>query len=137
MVVFSERIPTLRGCRRRCPSARVRPETGQDQRRRPQAARRATDKEQQQIVEDFGLAAATVRLLFTGDIASEGVNLHRQCHHLIHYDLPWSLIRIEQRNGRIDRYGQSTPPSSARCCCSPATWTTSARRPTPTGPSAC
>ena len=52
-------------------------------------------------------------MLLTGDVASEGVNMHQQCHHLIHYDLPWSLIRIEQRNGRIDRYGQVHQPEFA------------------------
>ena len=68
------------------------------------------DLEQQDIVEEFALADSEVRLLLTGDIAAEGVNLHRQCHHLIHFDLPWSLITIEQRNGRIDRYGQRHSP---------------------------
>jgi superfamily II DNA or RNA helicase len=69
-----------------------------------------SDDEQAKVLEAFGLADNQVRLLFTGDVASEGVNLHRQCHHLIHYDIPWSLIRIEQRNGRIDRYGQKHEP---------------------------
>jgi hypothetical protein len=68
------------------------------------------DDEQQRVVEDFKQQNAPVRVLVTGDVASEGVNLHRQCHELIHYDIPWSLIRIEQRNGRIDRYGQKYPP---------------------------
>lgn len=68
------------------------------------------DLEQQDVVEQFALADSEVRLLLTGDIASEGVNLHRQCHQLIHFDLPWSLITIEQRNGRIDRYGQRHSP---------------------------
>ncbi|MFD4533727.1 helicase-related protein [Kitasatospora sp. NPDC058397] len=69
-----------------------------------------SDTEQQEYVDEFARAGSDVRLLLTGDGASEGVNLHRQCHHLIHWDLPWSLIRVEQRNGRIDRYGQQHPP---------------------------
>lgn len=68
------------------------------------------DVEQQQNVKDFGLAGSELRILLTGDIAAEGVNLHRECHHLMHYDVPWSLITLEQRNGRIDRYGQLKNP---------------------------
>ncbi|WP_420849147.1 helicase-related protein [Parafrankia soli] len=71
------------------------------------------DVEQERIVDDFKTTASPVRLLITGDVASEGVNLHAQCHHLVHVDIPWSLIRIEQRNGRIDRYGQKHPPRIA------------------------
>ena len=69
-----------------------------------------SDEEQQAVVDRFKQAATPVRVLVTGDVASEGVNLHAQCHELVHYDIPWSLIRIEQRNGRIDRYGQKHPP---------------------------
>ena len=69
-----------------------------------------TDLDQSRIVDDFGKGDTPVRLLIATDVASEGVNLHYQCHLLVHYDLPWSLIRLEQRNGRIDRYGQTQDP---------------------------
>ncbi|HEY9289792.1 MAG TPA: helicase-related protein [Microlunatus sp.] len=69
-----------------------------------------SDDEQLRIVDSFKQSTSPIRILVTGDVASEGVNLHQQCHELIHYDIPWSLIRIEQRNGRIDRYGQIHPP---------------------------
>ncbi|PFG29924.1 helicase-related protein [Paramicrobacterium agarici] len=69
-----------------------------------------SDVEQQEIVESFKQSSSRIRVLITGDVASEGVNLHSQCHELVHFDIPWSLIRIEQRNGRIDRYGQRKRP---------------------------
>lgn len=69
-----------------------------------------TDVDQQRVVESFKQSSSKIRVLVTGDVASEGVNLHSQCHELVHFDIPWSLIRIEQRNGRIDRYGQTHPP---------------------------
>ncbi|USQ79190.1 DEAD/DEAH box helicase [Ornithinimicrobium faecis] len=69
-----------------------------------------SDQDQQAIVESFKQENSPIRVLVTGDVASEGVNLHLQCHQLVHYDIPWSLIRLEQRNGRIDRYGQRKSP---------------------------
>ena len=73
-------------------------------------ARPADRREAAGVVESFKQESSPIRVLVTGDVASEGVNLHLQCHHLIHFDIPWSLIRIEQRNGRIDRYGQKHRP---------------------------
>lgn len=80
-----------------------------------------SDVEQQEVVESFKQSSSPIRILVTGDIASEGVNLHLQCHQLIHYDIPWSLIRIEQRNGRIDRYGQRTRPQIVTVVLEPST----------------
>ncbi|WYL93592.1 MAG: helicase-related protein [Gloeotrichia echinulata IR180] len=47
------------------------------------------------------------RVLVATDCLSEGVNLQSHFSAVIHYDLPWNPNRLEQREGRIDRYGQT------------------------------
>jgi superfamily II DNA or RNA helicase len=104
-VVFSERVASLGWLRDKLSS---------DLKLKPEQIKvlhgGLSDVEQQEVVESFKQSSSPIRVLITGDVASEGVNLHSQCHELIHFDIPWSLIRIEQRNGRIDRYGQKHPP---------------------------
>lgn len=50
------------------------------------------------------------RLFLATDAASEGINLQEACRALIHVEIPWNPNRYEQRNGRIDRYGQTQRP---------------------------
>lgn len=105
LVLFSERIETLKW---------LQEHLGQDLGLKPAQVALLhgglSDTDQQAIVEDFGKTKSKVRLLLASDVASEGLNLHYLCHRLIHFDVPWSLMVFQQRNGRIDRYGQERVP---------------------------
>jgi ERCC4-related helicase len=68
------------------------------------------DVHMMKTVEAFGTGSASMRMLIATDVAAEGLNLHHECHNIVHYDLPWSIITLVQRNGRIDRFGQTIPP---------------------------
>lgn len=68
------------------------------------------DIEQTKTVEQFAQEKEAVRILVATEVASEGLNLHYLSHRLVHFDIPWSLMTLQQRNGRIDRYGQPEQP---------------------------
>jgi superfamily II DNA or RNA helicase len=53
--------------------------------------------------------AGSARYLIATDAAGEGINL-QVCHLMVNYDLPWNPARLEQRMGRIHRYGQKHDP---------------------------
>ncbi|MEM9022263.1 MAG: helicase-related protein [Bacteroidota bacterium] len=46
------------------------------------------------------------KLIVATDCMSEGINLQKAFSAVIHYDLPWNPNRLEQREGRVDRFGQ-------------------------------
>jgi superfamily II DNA or RNA helicase len=47
------------------------------------------------------------RVLVATDCLSEGINLQNAFNAALHYDLPWNPNRLEQREGRVDRFGQT------------------------------
>ncbi len=55
------------------------------------------------------LGAADRRVLVCTDCLSEGINLQDHLSAVVHYDLAWNPTRHEQREGRVDRYGQRRP----------------------------
>jgi len=65
--------------------------------------------EEHRIQELQQLARSPKRILVATDCLSEGVNLQEHFSAVIHYDLPWNPNRLEQREGRIDRFGQTAP----------------------------
>lgn len=54
------------------------------------------------------LAKADRRVLVCTDCLSEGINLQQVFDAVVHYDLSWNPTRHEQREGRVDRYGQNS-----------------------------
>lgn len=105
LVIFSERIETLRWLQQRL-TADLKLKAKQIELLHGQMP----DTEQQELVERFGRLDDPIRILLCSDVASEGLNLHYFCHRLVHFDLPWSLMVFQQRNGRVDRYGQRHQP---------------------------
>lgn len=105
LVIFSERIETLSWLHK---------QLREDLKLKDEAIRilhgGMSDIEQQEIVEAFGKPESKLRVLLCSDVASEGINLHYLSHRLVHFDLPWSLMVFQQRNGRVDRYGQEQTP---------------------------
>ncbi len=47
------------------------------------------------------------RFLISTEAGGEGIDLQERCHSLIHVDLPWNPMRLHQRVGRLNRYGQT------------------------------
>jgi superfamily II DNA or RNA helicase len=99
-VVFCRFIATAdhvaEGLRKAFPDLRVEAVTGA----LPSEERRAR-------VEEIG--SAPQRLLVATDCLSEGINLQALFDTVIHYDLSWNPTRHQQREGRVDRFGQTKP----------------------------
>ncbi|MCS7057104.1 MAG: DEAD/DEAH box helicase [Thermoflexales bacterium] len=68
--------------------------------------RQADDERRARIAE---IDPARLRVLVATDCLSEGINLQEHFDAVLHYDLPWNPNRLEQREGRVDRYGQNAP----------------------------
>jgi len=62
------------------------------------------DEDRRERIEKMG--AHRQRVLIATDCLSEGINLHEHFTAVLHYDLPWNPNRLEQREGRVDRFGQ-------------------------------
>ncbi|MDZ7338046.1 MAG: DEAD/DEAH box helicase [candidate division KSB1 bacterium] len=65
---------------------------------------RMGDEERQAKIEE--LETTRQRVLVATDCLSEGINLQDKFTAVLHYDLPWNPNRLEQREGRVDRFGQ-------------------------------
>ncbi len=105
LVIFTERIETMRWLKEHLQS-----DLNLSMNAVQELHGGMSDIEQQEIVERFGRDESPIRVLVASDVASEGLNLHYLCHRMIHFDIPWSLMIFQQRNGRIDRYGQTKEP---------------------------
>lgn len=75
-----------------------------------QGATRTEDREYIRSQFTADPAKEPVRVLLATDAAGEGIDLQTHCHRLVNFDIPFNPSRLEQRIGRIDRYGQTEEP---------------------------
>ena len=73
------------------------------------------------------MAEAEQRILVATDCLSEGINLQSLFDAVVHYDLSWNPTRHQQREGRVDRFGQPAPQGPLACCSSRPTAPSTAR----------
>ncbi len=69
------------------------------------------EDERRSLVEELALSPR--HILVATDCLSEGINLQEAFSAVVHYDLPWNPNRLEQREGRVDRFGQPSPKVKA------------------------
>lgn len=67
------------------------------------------DSEDEREIRVQELCKSPRRVLVATDCLSEGINLQEGFNAVLHYDLPWNPNRLEQREGRVDRFGQIAP----------------------------
>lgn len=64
-------------------------------------------KERAEVIQQFK-TDNTIHILLSSEVGSEGLDL-QFCNVMVNYDLPWNPMVVEQRIGRIDRFGQKSP----------------------------
>ena len=72
----------------------------------PSDPKRPDRDERGKIMQQFRVDPK-IRVLVSTEVGSEGLDF-QFCHYLVNYDLPWNPMVVEQRIGRIDRFGQKS-----------------------------
>lgn len=106
LVVFTEYVDTLRWIR-----DILRQQGFEDE--RIEIIEGSTDAETRELIRarfNESPAKAPVRILLATDAAGEGIDLQNHCHRIVNFDIPFNPNRLEQRIGRVDRYGQTNAP---------------------------
>ncbi|MFJ6096605.1 DISARM system SNF2-like helicase DrmD [Williamsia muralis] len=106
LVIFTEYVDTLRWIRE------ILRQNGYED-DRVDVIEGGTDPETREIIRarfNESPARTPVRILLATDAAGEGIDLQAHCHRLVNFDIPFNPNRLEQRIGRVDRYGQTHAP---------------------------
>lgn len=96
VIVYTEYIETLRTLRRLLERAGARVHVYSGQLR------------QREKAEALAAFRAGGGVLLSTEVGGQGLNL-QHCHRMVNFDLPWNPMRLEQRIGRIHRFGQQEP----------------------------